>query len=380
MLDPKKFCSLLKKNNINFITGVPDSLLKNIISLFEKKKIKDHLSVGNEGIAVSLAAGHYLSSGNPALVYMQNSGLGNAINPLNSITNKKVYGIPMILLIGWRGEIIKKNLQAKDEPQHLYQGKITLNQLKLIDIPYRIINKNLKNLEKVIKELKELTISLQKPVAIVVKKETFKKIEERTKFKKNKNYPFRQKIIETIIKKSPNNSVIISTTGYTSRELYQLRYLKNENTCKDFLMVGGMGHAASISAGIAKNLKNRKIICIDGDGSLLMHTSAIQNSAMMKNFIHLVINNGVHDSVGAQKINSKKLNYQKISEGFGYDLYYRASTLMELDTTLNKALKVNKSVFVEILSTAGTNKNLFRPKEKFLYRKNEFKKFLKKNA
>jgi phosphonopyruvate decarboxylase len=145
-------------------------------------------------------------------------------------------------------------------------------------------------------------------------------------------------------------------------------------------MVGGMGHAASISAGIAKNLKKRKIICIDGDGSLLMHTSAIQNSAMMKNFIHVVINNGVHDSVGAQKINSTNLNYQKISEGFGYDLYYKASTLMELDTALNKALKVNKSVFVEILSTAGTNKNLLRPKEKFLYRKNEFKKFLKKNA
>ena len=380
MLDPKKFCSLLKKNNINFITGVPDSLLKNIICLFEKKKIKDHLSVGNEGIAVSLAAGHYLSSGNPALVYMQNSGLGNAINPLNSITNKKVYGIPMILMIGWRGEIIKRNLQVKDEPQHLYQGKITLNQLKLIDIPYRIINKNSKNIEKVIKELKKLTISLQKPVAIVVKKETFKKIKDKTKFKKNKNHPSRQKIIEKIIEKSSSNSVIISTTGYTSRELYQLRYLKSENTCKDFLMVGGMGHAASVSAGIAKNLKKRKIICIDGDGSLLMHTSSIQNSAMMKNFIHLVINNGVHDSVGAQKINSKNIDYHKISEGFGYDLYFRASTLMELDIVLNKALKMNKSVFVEILSTAGTNNNLFRPKEKCLFRKNEFKKFLKKNA
>ena len=380
MLDPKKFCTLLKKNNINFITGVPDSLLKNIICLFEKKNLEEHLSVGNEGIAVSLAAGHYLSSGNPALVYMQNSGLGNAINPLNSITNKKVYGIPMILLIGWRGEIIKKNLQVNDEPQHLYQGKITLKQLKLIDIPYKIINKNLKNIEKVIKELKELTISLQKPVAIVVKKETFKKIKIKTKLKKNKNYPSRQKIIETIIKKSSSNSVIISTTGYTSRELYQLRYLKKENTCKDFLMVGGMGHAASVSAGIAKNLKKKKIICIEGDGSLLMHTSAIQNSAMMKNFIHVMINNGVHDSVGAQKINSKNLNYQKISEGFGYDKFFRASTLTELNKALDKALKINKSVFVEILSTAGTINNLLRPKEKFLFRKNEFKKLIKKNV
>ena len=246
MLDPKIFCATLKKNNINFITGVPDSLLKNIISLFEKKKIQEHLSVGNEGIATALAAGHYLSSGNPALVYMQNSGLGNAINPLNSITNKKVYGIPMILLIGWRGEIIKKNLQVHDEPQHLYQGKITLRQLELIDIPYKIISKNFNNIEKVIRDIKKLTISLQKPVAIVVKKGTFKKIEIKKNIKNKKNYPSRQKIIEKIIEKLSSNSLIVSTTGYTSRELYQLRYLKGENTSKDFLMVGGMGHAVSV--------------------------------------------------------------------------------------------------------------------------------------
>jgi phosphonopyruvate decarboxylase len=379
MLDPIKFCSLLVKNDINFITGVPDSLLKNIICLFQKMKIKNHLSVGNEGIAISLAAGHYLSSGNPALVYMQNSGLGNAVNPLNSLTNKKVYGIPMILLIGWRGEIIKKNLQVKDEPQHLFQGKITLKQLKLMDIPYKIIDKNSNNIGKVVKELKKLAISLQKPVAIVVKKETFKKIIDRTKFNKNKNYPSRQKIIEKIIKNSLSNSVIISNTGYTSRELYQLRFLKNENTCKDFLMVGGMGHAVSVSAGIAKNLEKKKIICIDGDGSLLMHTSAMQNSAMMKNLIHVLINNGVHDSVGAQKINSKNINYQKISEGFGYDFYFKALTLIQLNKVLNKALKMNKSVFIEILSTAGKSNILLRPKEKLLFRKNEFKKFLKKN-
>lgn len=380
MLDPKIFCATLKKNNINFITGVPDSLLKNIISLFEKKKIQEHLSVGNEGIATALAAGHYLSSGNPALVYMQNSGLGNAINPLNSITNKKVYGIPMILLIGWRGEIIKKNLQVHDEPQHLYQGKITLRQLELIDIPYKIISKNLNNIEKVIRDIKKLTISLQKPVAIVVKKGTFKKIEIKKNIKNKINYPSRQKIIEKIIEKSSSNSIIVSTTGYTSRELYQLRYLKGENTSKDFLMVGGMGHAVSVSAGIAKNLKKKKLICIDGDGSLLMHTSAIQNSALMKNFIHIMINNGVHDSVGGQKINSKNLDYQKISKGFGYDLYFRSTSLTKLDKVINKALKINKSVFIEVLSKAGGDSNLPRPKENFLFRKNEFQKFIKKNV
>jgi len=380
MLDPKKFCDILKKNNINFITGVPDSLLKNIISLFEKKKSKEHLSVGNEGIAVALATGHYLSSYNPALVYMQNSGLGNAINPLNSITNKKVYGIPMILLIGWRGEIVKKNLQVHDEPQHLYQGKITLKQLELIDIPYKIIDKNSKDIVKVIKDLKKLTISLQKPVAIVVKKGTFRKIETRKNTKKNINYPSRSKIIEKIIGQLSRNSLIISTTGYASRELYKLRNLKGENTSKDFLMVGGMGHAVSVSAGIAKNLKKKKIVCIDGDGSLLMHTSAIQNSALMKNFIHLMINNGVHDSVGGQKINSKNLDYKKISKGFGYDLYFKSTSLSKLEKAIKISLKKNKSVFIEVLSKSGYDKNLPRPNEKFLLRKNEFQKFIKRNA
>ena len=313
MLDPKKFYNFLKKNNINFFTGVPDSLLKNFICLFDKKKKEEHLSVGNEGVAIALAAGHYLSSGNPGLVYMQNSGLGNAINPLNSIANKKVYGIPMILLIGWRGEIIKKNLQINDEPQHLYQGKITLKQLKLIDIPYKIISKDTKNLKKIINQIKKLSISLQKPVAIIVKKGTFKKNKEKKILTKKAFYPYRKNIIEKIIEKSKNSSLIISTTGYTSRELYQLRSIRNENVLKDFLMVGGMGHAVSVSTGIAKNFKKKKIICIDGDGSLLMHTSGMQNSAMMRNFIHILINNGVHDSVGGQKINSIKLDYSQIS-------------------------------------------------------------------
>lgn len=377
MLDPKKFYNFLKKSNINFFTGVPDSLLKDFISLLDKKK-KEHLSVGNEGIAIALAAGHYLSSGNPALVYMQNSGLGNAINPLNSITNKKVYGIPIILLIGWRGEIIKKNFQVSDEPQHLYQGKITLKQLKLIDIPYKIINKDTKDIKKIIDKLKRLSVSLQKPVAIIVKKGTFKKINKKKISLKKKSYPLRKSIIEKIIEKAINRSTIISTTGYTSRELYQLRLLRKENAAKDFLMVGGMGHAVSVSAGIAKNLK-KKIICIDGDGSLLMHASGMQNSAMMRNFIHILINNGVHDSVGGQKINSIKLDYKQISKGFGYDYYFKSLSLRDFEKNMDKAFKLKKSVFIEVLSQAGINDTLPRPKEKFVLRKVEFQKIIKKN-
>jgi len=197
--------------------------------------------------------------------------------------------------------------------------------------------------------------------------------------KKKNNYPKRKEIIKKIIDTTSDKSIIVSTTGYTSRELYELRSLKKENTSRDFLMTGGMGHAISVSAGIAKNLI-KKVICIDGDGSLLMHTSAIQNSALMKNFIHIMINNGVHDSVGGQKIYSKKLDYKKISIGFGYDQYFKSTSLTKLDKIINIALKIKKSVFIEVLSEPGGDANLPRPKEKFLFRKNEFKKFIKKNG
>lgn len=379
MVDPLKFYNSLKKNNINFFTGVPDSLLKNLLILFEKKKVIEHLSVGNEGIAVALAAGHYLSSKKPALVYMQNSGLGNAINPLNSIVNNNIYGIPMILLVGWRGEIISKNKQLHDEPQHLYQGSITLKQLKLIDIPYKIISNRTKNLNSLIKKITMKSIELKKPVAIIVRKGTFKKINNIKKVNEKNNFSTRFEIIKKLLEIIPSNYPIVSNTGYTSRELYLLRSKKKDNLMKDFLMIGGMGHAVSISAGIAKNLKKLKVVCIDGDGSLLMHTSGIQNSSLFSNFVHILINNGVHDSVGGQKINKSKINYKKISEGFGYDKYIKINDIKKINKSLMVKIKKKNSLFIEILSSPGSNNKLPRPKEKFQTRKEAFINFIKNN-
>tara|TARA_B100000900_G_scaffold361503_1_gene334246 strand:+ start:1105 stop:2265 length:1161 start_codon:yes stop_codon:yes gene_type:complete len=379
MIDSIKFYKSLKNNNINFFTGVPDSLLKNFLSQFERKKFNEHLSVGNEGIAVALAAGHYLSSREPALVYMQNSGLGNAINPLNSVVNKKIYGIPMILLIGWRGEVISKNKQIHDEPQHLYQGFITLKQLKLIDVPYVVISNKTKNFGQLIKKIKNKSIELKKPVAIIVRKGTFKKIIDKKKTIHLKSLPKRQKIIEKLLDIIPSNYPIVSNTGYTSRELYLLRSKKNENLLKDFLMTGGMGHAVSVSAGVAKNLKKIKVVCIDGDGSLLMHTSGLQNSAILSNFIHILINNGVHDSVGGQKINKSKIDYKKISLGFGYDRYVKIDNIKKMNNSLKNKIKKKGSLFIEILSSPGSSTKLPRPKEKFQDRKKIFTNFIKKN-
>jgi phosphonopyruvate decarboxylase len=376
MINPKDFYKKLVKNRISFFTGVPDSLLKNFLDQLENKNKNRHLSVGNEGIAVGLATGHYLSSGKLALVYLQNSGLGNAINPLNSITNRKVYGIPMVLMIGWRGEIKKKNKQIKDEPQHLYQGKITLKQLKLIDIPYKIISEKTKNFEEIIRKIVKKSIKESRPVALIIKKNTFESLRIKKNKKKILNLNSRFNFINALLEKVSDKTLIISTTGYTSRELYKLRLLRNEKRSKDFLMVGGMGHAISVAAGIAKNKSNRKIICIDGDGSLLMHTSSMQNSSLMKNFIHLLINNGVHESVGGQKINSKSLNYKQICKGFGYKNYFRVSSLNNFELVLKKSFKLKESVFIEVLTNPGSVINLPRPKENFNQRKFLFQKYL----
>ena len=225
MINPDAFCNSLKKAGYTFITGVPDSLLKEISKNFISKFKNNHIISTNEGSAIGLAIGHFLGTNNPAVVYLQNSGLGNIINPITSLANPKVYGIPMLLIIGWRGEI-KKNIQIKDEPQHKFQGQITEEQLRLLKIPYKIIYSKTKNFYKIIQNLKKKSIQFQCPVALVVRKNTFSK--SKYNFTEKKKYPLvREDIINVILKICQNKKVlIISTTGMASRELYELRKKK----------------------------------------------------------------------------------------------------------------------------------------------------------
>ena len=357
MINPDNFIKAIKNNKLNFITGVPDSLLKNLTNRINNN-FKKHIISTNEGSAVSFAIGHYLSSKKPGIVYLQNSGLGNIINPITSLAHPKVYGIPMILIIGWRGEI-KGTKQVLDEPQHKKQGEITIKQLRLLNIPFRIINQNTKNLFELINKIMKISLKKQTPVAIVVRKNTFKNLNKIDV--KNKKEFLREDVIKEILSVLNTKNTIISTTGMASRELYEIRKKNKQNTSTDFLTIGGMGHASQVASGIAMNIKNKKIICIDGDGSLLMHMGSLGISSQFKNLIHILINNKCHDSVGGQPTLGKSIDFSKIAKLCGYKSSILIKKKVNIKKLIGKALKSTKSSFLQINCSKGFRQNLGRP-------------------
>ena len=262
MIKVDTLINILKKNNCDFYTGVPDSVLKELSSHLERKNKKNHLIATNEGSAISIGIGHYLSTKRIPCIYMQNSGLSNALNPIISIAHKKVYSIPLILIIGWRGYP-----NSNDEPQHNVKGKITEQILQLLNIKYTVLssNKDLIKFEKQIKTAKKN----KSIVACLIKNGTFKK--NKTKNKKNNFYKLNKEFfLKNLLENLPNKSKVISSTGFNSREIMYLRNKHMLNNSSDFYMVGGMGHTASVALGYSLSSK-KKIICIDGDGSFLMH-------------------------------------------------------------------------------------------------------------
>lgn len=371
MINSDNLIKILKKNKINFVTGVPDSLFKTVCFAFEKKlNEKEHIPAANEGSAIGLAVGYHLATNKIPLVYLQNSGIGNAINPLNSIVNKSVYKIPMILLIGWRGEM-NGSKHIKDEPQHFYQGKITVKQLDLLGIKTIKVN-NKSNLNILIKKAKNLAIKKLQPVALLVRKNTFT---ENFFKRKSKNKNTREEFLIELYKHLPKNSLKISTTGMLSREIYELDLLNKwlDNT---FMCIGGMGLASSIAAGIA-NRSKKKIICLDGDGAAIMHMGALITSAKFNNIIHILFNNNSHDSVGGQSTAGKNLNFFNIAKSLGYKNVYRIRNPQKLSIVIRKILKLRKNSFIEIICSAGHRNNLARPVEKPVFNKINFMKNFK---
>ena len=361
MIDPQEFLQTFLDLDIRFFTGVPDSLLKEICYCFNKSLSKNkHIIACNEGSAVSLGIGHYLATSRPALVYLQNSGLGNTINPLISLSHKYVYSIPCILLIGWRAEILDDKSQLADEPQHRAQGEITCKQLELLGIDYFILDKNTKNFKSLIKKKLEKSIKSSEPFAIVVRKNSFKKMEISLK-SSNSNLLSRENLIKIIVKSLPNYISIISTTGFTSRELFEIRNFHEMSHANDFLTIGGMGHASQIAAGIALAKPNHRILCIDGDGSLLMHAGSMAVNATCSNLIHIVINNGVHDSVGGQPTHTKNVLFSRLAKSFGYEITITVDNETDFIKCLKNSFTIKKSCFIEVMSEKGARSNLGRP-------------------
>ncbi len=376
MIEPIELIASLEKLDIRFVTGVPDSLLKNacasIMSCFPPDR---HIIATNEGSAVGLSIGHYLATGRPALVYMQNSGLGNVVNPVTSLADPQVYGVPMVFMIGWRGEILADGKQLHDEPQHVKQGQITLKQLEILGIPYRIVDSNTTMIEPVLSELIGIAISRSGPAALLVRKQTFAPF-KLTKPDHEKSQISREAAIAAVVASIPEDVPIVSTTGMASRELFELRKASGSGHHRDFLTVGGMGHAVQIAAGIALARRDRKVVCLDGDGAILMHMGGLTISADCSNLLHIVINNGAYDSVGGQPTKGAFLDFTKIAASCGYARVFRSVTTDEITTNVQTMLGSGVSSFLEIKCRTGARADLGRPDLTPLQNKLDLMRFL----
>ena len=352
MIDTFEFYNYLVNNSIDFFAGVPDSLLKDLCACIKVNALKEkNIITANEGNAVAMAAGYYLSTGRIGCIYMQNSGEGNIINPMLSLLDEDVYAIPVLLIIGWRGEP-----GIHDEPQHIKQGKVTLSLLEVMGIKYKILTQNYKkDLQNVIEYMKKES----KPYALIIQKGLFKPyhidIEESSYFLS------REDALKEILSNLNEIDIIVSTTGKTSREIYEIRESNYQDHSNDFLTVGSMGHTASIAYGIAVGT-NRNVWCIDGDGSFIMHMGSIGviGSNIPANYKYILNDNNAHESVGGQPTCSKFLDIPSIIRACGFKEVIVAESNEEIKKGIER-MRIKESIAMIIHTKQGSRENLGRP-------------------
>ena len=357
MIQPREFIEKLRAGGVEFFAGVPDSLLKNLCAyITDNLPRENNIIAANEGGAVALAAGYHLATGKTGCVYMQNSGEGNAVNPLLSLMDADVYKMPLLLIIGWRGEP-----GVHDEPQHVKQGKVTLPLLEIMGVPYAVLDENWEShVDKALQTIHE-TNGIY---ALILKKGTF----EDYKLQKQDIVEWelgREEAIQIVVDKLREDDIIVSTTGMISRELFEYREAKEQGHAHDFLTVGSMGHASQIALGIALQKPDRRVIVFDGDGALLMHMGgiAIIGDYNPRNLVHIVFNNGAHDSVGGQPTVGQKIDVEAIAKSVGYADVISVDTQMSLMFAMNH---VNHAVIdgvslINVNVRKGNRKDLGRP-------------------
>lgn len=358
MISPKFFIDTLASHNIDFFAGVPDSLLKNICAYITDNLPKEqNIIAANEGGAMGIAAGYHLATGKIPCVYMQNSGEGNIINPLASLTDKEVYGIPVLLLIGWRGRP-----GVHDEPQHVKQGKVTTGLLNTMGINYTVLSKDEEQAYKQIYEAHQFMSRKNECYALVIEKDTFESYTLQNKEESGLTLA-REEAIEAAVSCLQENAVVVSTTGMISRELFEIRERNGQDHAHDFLTVGSMGHASQIALGIALQQPNRPVYCFDGDGASIMHMGNMAITAQMqpKNYIHIIFNNGAHDSVGGQPTVGLDINLAAVAQAVGYKKTLSISLKQELEPALKEAQASEGPVLLEIKVKKGNRKDLGRP-------------------
>ncbi|MBR3348517.1 MAG: phosphonopyruvate decarboxylase [Solobacterium sp.] len=357
----ENYVHILKEFGFDTLIGVPDSTLKQFCDYIntDGKNEFFHYVPANEGAATGLAAGTYLATGKPACVYMQNSGIGNIVNPLTSIANKEVYGIPMLFMVGWRGEP-----GVHDEPQHRFMGRITETIFDTLEVPHSVIDSNTteEELKAILNEAKKVLDDCRQ-YALIVKKGTFEKRSGGTY--ENAYALNREEAIRTILTHVKENDLIVSTTGKISREVYEQSDIVLGGHTKSFLTVGGMGHASMIAYGIAVKRNDKHVICMDGDGAVMMHMGSLAFIGQNKpeRFTHILLNNDSHESVGGMPTGASGMQYAGIAEKCGYDCVKTVRTEEELTKALDEIWDADGVSFLEVLVSLGSRDDLGRPKE-----------------
>lgn len=373
MISPQFFIEKLQSEGVEFFTGVPDSLLKNVCAyITDHFDDRHNIIAANEGGAVALAAGYHLATGKVGCVYMQNSGEGNAVNPLASLTDREVYHIPLLLLVGWRGRP-----GVHDEPQHVKQGKVTTGLLNVMGINYEVLSKEEEKaavqIEKAMQSIRETGNTF----ALVVEKDTFDTYTLKNVGREEYTMS-REDAIQIVASSIPSDAVIVSTTGMISRELFEYRTARGQGHERDFLTVGSMGHASQIALGIALQQPERKIYCFDGDGASIMHMGnmAIVGSKRPKNYVHVIFNNGAHDSVGGQPTVGHEIDLVEIAHAMHYEHAVCVSTPEQLKEALDDMLTDGLQL-IEIRVKKGNRKDLGRPTTTPIQNKEALMSFLK---
>lgn len=356
MLDQKRVFQVLEENGVTFFTGVPDSYLNGFCNYALANRTDRNVIAANEGNAVGIAAGHYFASGEIPLVYMQNSGEGNAVNPLASLVDRDVYAVPMLLLIGWRGQ----GDTEPNHPQHKLQGEITPKMLEIMHIPYTVLEDNhatfCETVEKAVKYCKEnrAPYGLIAPKGVMADPDKPNNVDD--------VYPMsREEAIEIILNHMPDDTVYSATTGRATRELFFLREKRNETKSRDFLNVGSMGHASSVALGIAMEKPDRKVVVLDGDSAAIMHMGALTmvSKIHVPNYMHIVLNNGAHESVGGQPSAGHLLDFTAIAKACGYaTVGHPVTTEAELIAALDTLRSCGKASFIDCRIHKGLSRKL----------------------
>lgn len=357
MIAPDKFIEKLRAGGVDFFAGVPDSLLKNLCAYITDNIARENnIIAANEGNAIGLAAGYHLATGKAGCVYMQNSGEGNIVNPLLSLMDADVYKMPLLLIIGWRGEP-----GVHDEPQHVKQGKVTLSLLDTMGVPYLVLDDNWEN------QVNQALNAIQDTngiYALIVRKGTFDEYKLQNQVLQDWSLA-REEAIQIVVDQLHEDDIIVSTTGMISRELFEYRESKGQGHAHDFLTVGSMGHASQIALGIALQKPDRRVIVFDGDGALLMHMGgmAIIADYNPKNLVHIVFNNGAHDSVGGQPTVGQKIDVETIAKAVGYADVVSVDSRESLISAMNHVNNavINGVALINVNVHKGNRKDLGRP-------------------